>query len=482
MSLDSAITNLLQRLETITTRLEKVEKIISSGESGSSAPASSGSEGGADSPAVLDYQDLINQFIVPFVAAANAIGAKEVIEQSQLVLEAVNKQVEFIRVAANSKKPADAVLQNLIKPTSDLIAKIGGLKDSNRASKFANNLATVSEGISALGWVVVSPTPGPFVADMRGGSEFYSNRLLKEFKGKDQNQVDFVTHYNNFLKELQAYIKKYHTTGLAWNPRGGDAASFQSSAPAASAAPSGPGAPPPGPPPPPANLHDTSSSNSNDAPPDMTRVFGELSKGEDVTKGLKKVTADMKSKNRTDKSSVVPASAAKPTSSSSVAKKDEPTKPPVFTLDGVKWRVEYQNGNRGLVIENPEPKQTVYIFKCKETTIQIKGKVNSICLDNCVKTAVVFENAIATLETVNCTSVEIQILGRVPSVSIDKTSGVQLYLSKSSLDTEIVSSKSSEMNVLIPTDDQDFEEKAVPEQYKTFVKNGALVTEPVAHV
>lgn len=481
MSLDSAISTLLQRLETITSRLEKVEKILSSGEGGSSAPASSGSEGGADSPAVLDYQDLINQHIVPFVAAANAIGAKEVAEQAQLVLEAVNKQLDFIRVASNSKKPTDAVLQNLIKPTSELITKIGGVKDSNRASKFSNNLATVSEGIAALGWVVVSPTPGPFVGDMRGGSEFYSNRLLKEFKGKDQHQVDFVTHYNNFLKELQAYIKKYHTTGLAWNPRGGDASSFQSSAPAPSSAPSGPAAPPPGPPPPPANLHDTPTSNSN-AAPDMTRVFGELSKGEDVTRGLKKVTADMKSKNRTDKTSVVPATTAKSTTTSSAAKKDEPAKPPVFTLDGVKWRIEYQNGNRNIVIENPEAKQTVYIYKCKDSTIQIKGKVNSICLDNCVKTAVVFENAIATLETVNCTSVELQILGRVPSVSIDKTSGVQLYLSKDTLDIEIVSSKSSEMNVLIPTADQDFDEKAVPEQYKTVVKNGSLITEPVAHV
>lgn len=481
MSLDSAVSTLLQRLETITSRLEKVEKILSSGEGGSSAPASSGSEGGVDSPAVLDYQDLINQFIVPFVAAANAIGANEVAQQGQLVLEAVNKQLEFIRVASNSKKPADAVLQNLIKPTSDLIAKIGAIKDTNRASKFANNLATISEGISALGWVIVSPTPGPFVADMRGGSEFYSNRLLKEFKGKDQNQVDFVTHYNNFLKELQVYIKKYHTTGLAWNPKGGDAASFQSSAPAASAAPSGPGAPPPGPPPPPANLHDTPTSNAN-AAPDMTRVFGELTQGENVTKGLKKVTADMKAKNRTDKTSVVPASASKGSATSSVAKKDEPAKPPVFSLEGVKWRIEYQNGNRNIVIDNPESKQTVYIYKCKESTIQIKGKVNSICLDSCVKTAVVFENAIATLETVNCTSVEIQILGRVPSVSIDKTSGVQLYLSKESLGIEIVSSKSSEMNVLIPTADQDFDEKAVPEQYKTVVKNGSLVTEPVAHV
>jgi len=69
----------------------------------------------------------------------------------------------------------------------------------------------------------VAPTPGPYVADMRGGSEFYSNRVLKEFKGVNQVQVDWVGAFNGFLKDLQTYIKKNHTTGLAWNPKGGDA-------------------------------------------------------------------------------------------------------------------------------------------------------------------------------------------------------------------------------------------------------------------
>lgn len=44
-----------------------------------------------------------------------------------------------------------------------------------------------------------------------------------------------------------------------------------------------------------------------------------------------------------------------------------------------------------------------------------------------------------------------QVLGKVPTISIDKTDGCQMYLSKDSLDVEIISSKSSEMNVLLPT-------------------------------
>ena len=47
-------------------------------------------------------------------------------------------------------------------------------------------------------------------------------------------------------------------------------------------------------------------------------------------------------------------------------------------------------------------------------------------------------------------------MGKVATVSIDKTDGIQVYFSKTCLDTEVVSSKSSEMNVLIPKADGDF--------------------------
>ena len=39
---------------------------------------------------------------------------------------------------------------------------------------------------------------------------------------------------------------------------------------------------------------------------------------------------------------------------------------------------EYQKDNRNLVISETEMKQTVYIYKCENCTIQVKGKVNAI--------------------------------------------------------------------------------------------------------
>lgn len=47
-------------------------------------------------------------------------------------------------------------------------------------------------------------------------------------------------------------------------------------------------------------------------------------------------------------------------------------------------------------------------------------------------------------------------MGKVPTISIDKTDGCQMYLSQSSLETEIISSKSSEMNVMVPKPNGDY--------------------------
>lgn len=73
-----------------------------------------------------------------------------------------------------------------------------------------------------------------------------------------------------------------------------------------------------------------------------------------------------------------------------------------------------------------------------------------------------------------------QVLGKVPTISIDKTDGCQIYLSNESLDVEIISSKSSEMNVLIPKGDGDYTEIPIPEQFRTKVTgNKTLFTEIV---
>jgi len=98
----------------------------------------------------------------------------------------------------------------------------------------------------------------------------------------------------------------------------------------------------------------------------------------------------------------------------------------------------------------------VYIYKCENSVIVVKGKANSIVLDSCKKVSVVFDGLVSQIEIINCQSVQAQTFGALPTVAIQKTDGCQVYLSADALKAEIVTSKSSEMNILVPDKDGEF--------------------------
>lgn len=55
-----------------------------------------------------------------------------------------------------------------------------------------------------------------------------------------------------------------------------------------------------------------------------------------------------------------------------------------------------------------------------------------------------------------------------------------MFISQESLGVNIISSKSSEMNVMV-SNGEDFVELAVPEQFKTTISGKALKTVPTDH-
>lgn len=484
-NLESAINNLVSRIDALSSRLDGLEKNLASGAAHApacGASAGAAASGGPTAAYVGEYQDLVDEHIKPLVKLSEKFGTPELKKQIAALDKAIGEQKKLLEVASASSKPSSEDTSKLLEPISKLIGEITSIRDSNRPSSQFNHLSTISEGIGALAWVVVEPKPGPHVDEARASSEFYSNKLLVQYKGKDQDQLDWVNHWNTFLKELSKYIKKHHTTGLAWNPKGGNALSASASAPKAAGGPP----PPPagGPPPPPPPSAPLTSGGGGAATPDMTAVFSALNKGTDITSGLKKVQDKDKTKYRKpeERVSVVPSGNEKKAAKEEKSDIKIRAGTPRIALEGNKWIVEFQDNNKNIVIDKTEAKQTLYIYGCKNSVVQVKGKINTICLDSSIRTGVVFENVIATCEVVSCKSVEIQVTGKVPAVAIDKTQGVQLYLSKDSLQTEIVTSKSDQMNILVPVEgQQDPVELPLPEQFKTMYVNGKLVTTTVAH-
>ncbi|XP_031619662.1 adenylyl cyclase-associated protein 2 [Contarinia nasturtii] len=412
---------------------------------------------------VYGFQDILSGPFAQYLQLSAKIGG-DVAQQAEFVNKAFNAQLAFIQLASTSSQPTQTQLPNLLKPTSDQISAIQEFREKHRTSPFFNHLSAISESVPALGWVCVSPTPGPHVKEMNDAGQFYTNRVLKDWKEKDATHVEWARSWVQTLSELQQYIKQHHTTGLVWAGK--------------TAPPSGPAAPPPPPPPvlPPVGDMSLNADGSDDG---RSALFAQINRGEDITKGLKRVTAEMQThKNPGLRTGPAPFKAPTASPVAPGAKPVETAKAPVFNRDGKKWLIEYQKNNRDLVVDGAEMNNVVYVFKCENSTINVKGKINSIFLDSCKKCAVVFDTVVSSIEFVNCQSVQMQVLGHVPTISIDKTDGCQMYLSEKSKNVEIISSKSSEMNVLLPKGTAgDFTEHPIPEQFKTTVNgNGGLST------
>ena len=116
--------------------------------------------------------------------------------------------------------------------------------------------------------------------------------------------------------------------------------------------------------------------------------------------------------------------------------------------------------------------------------VVVKGKVNAITLDSCKKMAVVFDSVVAGIETINCSSCTVQVKDLVQTVTVDKCNGTQVILNRESLNCEIVSAKSSELNVVVPGENEgdEFKEFAIPEQFVSKWTGNKWVTECMAHV
>ena len=240
-----------------------------------------------------------------------------------------------------------------------------------RRCDFFNHLSALSEAIPALGWVTVSPAPAPFVQEMNHAGQFYTNRVLKDWKEKNHVHVEWVKSWLQTLTELQAYVKQFHTTGLVWNKAGDDAMVVAKAAPATGAPPPppppGPPAPPPPPPPPVAESSEPVAATSG-----RSQLLESLNQGDNITSNLRKVTDEEKThKNPALKSDGLVKSSEASAPASAPPTKVVSNKPARTELDGKRWNVEYHKNNHEISIDNVELNQSIYVFKCEGCTIMV---------------------------------------------------------------------------------------------------------------
>ncbi|KAH7039521.1 adenylate cyclase associated N terminal-domain-containing protein [Macrophomina phaseolina] len=529
---DDALTRLARRLEAATSRLEDIASSTfdnvaaglqapppaqpaSAAPAAPKAPSAPAAPGAPAAPAKSDvppmlaaFDALLDNELKDFVDKSKGID-DQIAEQAKALSDAFTAQRQFLQVSTLAKKPdvASPVFLEVLKDLQSGIEKVDQVKQISKDPKLKNHLTMVGDGVGVLGWVTMDSKPGDVAAELFGGAQMYGNKVLKEAKENNTPEhAEWVQSFYKLFKALISYIKESHPQGVQWNPSGIDAAEAlrqvkSGGANSVSAAPPAGGAPPP-PPPPPLPTFDNAAPPPPPGPapvakkaaPDMGAVFDELNKGEAVTAGLRKVDASqMTHKNPSLRAnSTVPerkdSTGSRGKSPAPPGKKPKPEsmrtkKPPKMELDGNKWIIEnFEDHPEPLEIEATIV-QSILITRCKHTTIRVKGKGNAISIDNSSRTSIVLDSLVSSVDVIRCPNFALQVMGTLPTLLLDQVDGASIYLGPESLGTEIFSSKCTSVNINLPPseEDGDYTEHPIPEQFKTFIKDGKLISEIVEH-
>jgi adenylyl cyclase-associated protein len=154
-----------------------------------------------------------------------------------------------------------------------------------------------------------------------------------------------------------------------------------------------------------------------------------------------------------------------------------------FHYSQVRRQENYEKEAQPIEIE-ASLSHSILISKCNNTTIIIKGKANTVTVENTSRLSLIVDTLVSTVDVVKSQNFALQVMGSVPTVMMDQVDGAQVYFSEESTATRIFSSKSSGINLnVIAGPDEDYKEVPLPSQICSYYdeKRGDLVNEIVAH-
>jgi adenylyl cyclase-associated protein len=242
-------------------------------------------------PAVKAYDAYIKSALIPLVQNCDDLGGLE--NMGDLLKEAWEGIRTIIVLASRAKVPTEENIGVALAPhlsqTQEAVTKIRGLK---LGREWDCQQRAIVEMMACLSWVLIRAPkglPAGMVKETMGSAEFWLNRVRKEYKGKDDKQMEFCNSIKPVIFDLAEYVNEYHKTGLAFNPRGvslAEAAIRLSDEPSVQD----------GPDPLKSSLHKRHPTGTNVVPGgNIAGMIGELSKrksaeGDSAATGLKKVS------------------------------------------------------------------------------------------------------------------------------------------------------------------------------------------------
>jgi adenylyl cyclase-associated protein len=374
----------LDILKTILARLDNIESHL-----GVSGGGSGGSGGDSEElpRSIKAFDAYMVESVDPFVDVCNKLGG-DAATLGRLMKEAWLEMRAVLHKASACKEPSQAALPSVL---GDVVSKMKEIGNAVQRNEWEKHAKTCSEGVQCLNWLVVKPAPRDFIESYIGGSDYWANGIRKQYKGVNEDHVAFCNLFKKMLQDLMVYVKEHHTTGVAWNPRGVDVSEFSgSSAPAPTTTVK-------------SEAKASTSSTSSSTGGDRAGLFASLSKGGEITSGLKTVTKDQQTWRKEFNAQDAKPVAVKKAPAPRPVEKPKGIAKMLFNANGNKWEVEYQSGEGGpLTVNINDMKETVYVLGCIGANITVNGKCKSIIFDSCKKIQLHFDLCFVSCEVVNC--------------------------------------------------------------------------------
>ena len=143
----------------------------------------------------------------------------------------------------------------------------------------------------------------------------------------------------------------------------------------------------------------------------------------------------------------------------------------------------YENEQAPIEIE-AEISHSILVTRCHKSTIVVKGKFNAVSIDNSTRLNLVVESLVSSVDVIKCNNFALQVLGTLPTILMDQVDAATIYLSKESTNTELFTSKTTGINlILLKGEDEEEKEVPLPEQIRTYITpEGELKSEIVEHL
>lgn len=382
------------------------------------------------------------------------------------VMQACMDTVISVLATTNKcKKPTDDQLMAAFKPMNDAIQEADSISMTRKKKwrAYDDYHVVLKEFCAGFRWVFYKPPnlPKPFWEAQVDA--MVTAMQMKCWKRKKDEHKDHLRAWMNAGKALCAkvteVIKTYYKVGIEWCGTEDFAVGDVKAAPAPAKAAE------------PAKEEEVAAAPAKKEEAAKKDFAAELTKGLDVTSGLKKVKKEQKNKYKKEKVSGKVSGGA---SKAKIKKKKEAKR----SKRGHTWFFnDYQNhqGDTMVKIDNAEEydmKKSVYICAAINSDFQVDVKIKTITLDSCKRTRIqVDKDVISSIEMINCSNCTVYVNGVSPSITLDKCDSPQIIISKAawpddaSARPNILYSSCSAANVTIPVGDE-MPTFALPEQFK----------------